>query len=105
MKDEPIEPGLPGWLEELLDNEAGALMFTIKSLLDNGFHSGDIAVFYVRCAYDKQFRELMQFCDTYKLRFEILCKDNASTFQLIVCRAADYEKLISTGQFSDYSSL
>jgi hypothetical protein len=101
MKDESIEPGSPGWLEQLVDDALGTPMFSVKCLLDDGWHSGDIAVFYIRYAYDKQFRELLQFCDTHKLRFEILCKDNANTFRLLVCRAADYEKLLQTGHFSD----
>jgi hypothetical protein len=104
MKDESIEPGSPGWLERLVDDAAGTPMFSVKSLLDDGWHSGDIAVFYIRYAYDKQFRELIQFCDTHKLRFEILCKDNASTFRLIVCRVADYQMLLQTGEFSDSSA-
>jgi len=104
MEYESIEPGSPGWLEQLVDDAAGAPMFTVKSLLDDGWHSGDIGVFYVRYAHDKQFRELVQFCDTNRLRFEILCKDNANAFRLIVCRAADYEMLVRAGHFSDSSS-
>jgi hypothetical protein len=104
MKDGSIERGLPGWLEPLADHAQGAAMFTGR-LLDDGWHSGDVAVFYARYAYDKQFRELIQFCDTGKLRFEILCKENANTFRLLVCRAADYEKLLQSGQFSEHSSL
>jgi hypothetical protein len=102
VRGESIEPGLPGWLEKLFDDLGAAQVFTVKSMLDDGWHSGDVAVFYLRYAYDKQFRELIEFCDNYKLRFEIKCMDNnANTFRLIVCRAADYEKLLQTGQFSD----
>lgn len=101
MEDESIEPGSPGWLEQLVDDALGTPMFTVKCLLDDGWHSGDIGVFYIRYAYDQQFRELLQFCDTHKLRFEILCKDNANTFRLLVCREADYEKLLQMGHFSD----
>jgi hypothetical protein len=101
MKDESIEPGSPVSLEQLVNDALGTPMFTVKCLLDDGWHSGDIGVFYIRYAYDKQFRELIGFCDAHKLRFEILCKDNANTFRLIVCRAADYQKLLQTGHFSD----
>jgi len=101
MKDESIEPGMPGWLEPLVDDAQDTPMFTVGCLLDDGWHSGDVAVFYVRYAFDKQFRELLEFCDTHKLRFEILCKDNANAFRLLVCRAADYEGLLQSGQFSD----
>lgn len=104
MKDESIEPGLPGWLEQLVDDALGTPMFTVKCLLDDGWHSGDVAVFYVRYAFDKQFRELSQFCDTHNLRFEVLCKDNANTFRLLVYRAADYKKLLQAGQLSDSPS-
>ena len=100
MKDESIEPGLPGWLDPLVDDAQVNLMIT-GTLLDDGWHSGDVAVFYARYAYDKQFRELIQFCDTHKLRFEILCKDNANAFRLLVCRAVDYEMLLQSGQLSE----
>jgi hypothetical protein len=86
-----------------LNGALGTPMFTVKCLLDDGWHNGDIAVFYIRYAYDKQFRELTHFCDAHKLRFEIQCMDSANTFRLIVCRAADYEKLLATGHFSDSS--
>ena len=56
------------------------LIFTCKCVLDDGWHSGDIAVFYLRYAYDKQFGDLIQFSDKHGLRFEVLCKDGASTF-------------------------
>jgi hypothetical protein len=101
MKDESIEPGLPGWLQAFMDDPEEFLMFTCKCLLDDGWHSGDIAVFYVRYAYDKQFRDLIQFCDKHGLRFEVLCKDGANTFRLLVGRAADYQKLLETGRLSD----
>ena len=103
MRDESIEPGMPKWLEQLVDDAAAVPVFTVKNLLDEGWHSGDIALFYIRYAYDKQFRELIGFCDIHKLRFEIQCMDHANTFRLIVCRAVDYEKLLQTGQFSDSS--
>jgi len=103
MKDESIEPGSPTWLEQLADDAEVSQAFTVKSLLNDGWHSGDIGIFYVRYAYDKQLRELINFCDNHKLRFEISCKDNANTFRLIVCRTAAYENLMKTGQFSDDS--
>ncbi len=101
MKEESIEPGSPGWLAKLVDDALGTPMFTVKCLLDDGWRCGDIGVFYIRYAYDKQFRELLQFCDAHKLRFEILCKDSANTLRLVVCQATDYEKLLQTGQLSD----
>src|SRR5579872_1546431 len=105
MKDESIEVGLPGWLEKLVADVAGSPMFTAKCLLDDGWHSGDIAVFYVTYAHDKQFRELIRFCDTHELCFETLSMANANSFRLLVYRAADYEKMLQTGRFSDSSPL
>jgi len=103
MKDASIEPGAPGWLEKLAEDAMVNQMFTAKSLLDDGWHSGDIGIFYIGYAFDKQFRDLINFCDTHKLRFEILCKESANTFRLIVCRAADYQNLLKTGLFPDHS--
>jgi hypothetical protein len=103
MKNESIESGLPGWLEQLLDDAAGSPMFTVKNLFDDGWHSGDIAVFYVTYAHDKHFRELIRFCDTHGLCFETLSMPNANSFRLLVYRSADYEKMLQTGRLSDSS--
>jgi hypothetical protein len=103
MNDESIEPGSPGWLEQLVDHALGTAMFRVSCRLDDGWHSGDIGGFYIPYAYDQPFRELIHFCDTHKLRFEILYKDNASAFRRIVCRAPDCEKPLQAGQFSDSS--